>query len=314
MKKRVIVMLAAILVFVMAVSAGCGSKETPESLAKSLVTVMEQKQSMESSMVMDVELSLSAGKLEGMNMEMSMNLNMDSKSMLGAIGSYNVMEMSISMLGMDQSISSEIYVTEEDGEIVSYTSVSTADGWTKVTGEDVESANTLAGYVGIFNRIKDGEIETQLQEETTTINNHECYVVTTNISSDVFADMTGSATEELFESFGGGIDSLGDAQVPCTFYIDKSEKVLHRVEMDVKALMNEIYGQMFASEDIDVTIDIAECSAVIDITSYDSVQPEDIAVPEEAKTDSSEISLDDLSRLTAYKDEDSWSEPKAFNI
>lgn len=275
MKKITGFMMAAALMA--SVISGCGPKEAPvtvESLMEGASATMEESKSMEGAMLMEVAMEMTAGDQK---QSMSIVMDMDLKTTTDPQASYMAGKMTMDM-GATITMDMENYVVQEDGKYVSYTGAQ--DIWTKVESDSSEFVS--AADSNVYKTLAQ-EAETKLAEQTETINEKECYVVTSKVSGETMKSLM-AGSDELLESFNTENLDYSALTADVTVYIGKEDKKPVCMIMDMSSLFKEMFSQLIPAESGNV--DIQKANFRYDFTSFDTVDA--ITVPEDVKASAAE--------------------------
>jgi len=279
MRKKLTGVLIFVLVVVMGMFTGCG-KVTAVSLAADVTKAMASKKSLEGRMTFDMDMDI-GGSESGIDisMNMEMGMEMDMKVMADSGNSYVSGTMRYAVMGEDESADMEIYTVKEEGKTYVYTGVD--DAWMRSEAEEDDAGDAIGEYADIFNQIKDEKLTAELLENTENINDKECYVVKTSITADAMSAMMGQSVEEMFSDMDIDMRDAENLKVDALFYIDKEEKLLRRISMNIESFLNQIISS--ALQDESIKIDFRECRLMLDMTGYDTVEEKDVTVPEDVK-------------------------------
>lgn len=275
MKKITGFMMAAALMA--SVISGCGPKEAPvtvESLMEGASATMEESKSMEGAMLMEVAMEMTAGDQK---QSMSIVMDMDLKTTTDPQASYMAGKMTMDM-GATITMDMENYVVQEDGKYVSYTGAQ--DIWTKVESDSSEFVS--AADSNVYKTLAQ-EAETKLAEQTETINEKECYVVTSKVSGETMKSLM-AGSDELLESFNTENLDYSALTADVTVYIGKEDKKPVCMIMDMSSLFKEMFSQLIPAES--GSVDIQKANFRYDFTSFDTVDA--ITVPEDVKASAAE--------------------------
>ena len=124
MKRKTAVRLIAVSCAVcMLPFAGCGRKETAQSLAAGVAKNLNAAESVSLNMTMDFAAELDMGSLDESlgSVTMTMNVDLDAETTRDPSAAYLTGTTSVSAAGESQEQEVESYALEEDGEYVSYT-------------------------------------------------------------------------------------------------------------------------------------------------------------------------------------------------
>lgn len=261
MRKKIVWLMASVMLLSAMMLAGCGSKKeevTAESLVKQANENMEKAKSYTGDM----------------DMQMSMNMTQDDYSMDLDMGMTGTIEATIdpeifhmtgtmNMSLLDISMDMDIYDENKDGEVTTYTGV--ADQWTKTVTAATESQS---GMEDMYALASDGADMT-LASETEKIGDKEVYVLTSTITGDKLQSLVasmGSVTE------GMDIDlSTMEANVTMKIYKDTVLPASVSIEMKDNGEGMEAEG---------VIVKINSLNMVMNYNEFDKLDA--ITIPEEA--------------------------------
>ena len=203
--------------------------------------------------------------MEGFSMEMAMEAEGNMVMSMEPYMSYTEMVMDMTVLGEQTTETSEIYMLEEDGEVVTYT-YSSADGqWSKESsGMSVDEMIQQ----GVNNQawLADKPVdEIVIDPELHTINGKEAYKISLALTGDemqAVLENTGSMEDIMAETGMEGFD-LTLINVPAVYYVDTTTHQVLQLDMNIEGMgelltnmMKESFSQdpSMAGYEVDVTI------------------------------------------------------------
>jgi hypothetical protein len=253
------------------------------------------------SLIADYQSSLSNLKTASfnVNLDLGMEVSQDTTSIeMGASGivkasfvkedddNYKIKSQSkikVSLFGISETVKSESYTICDDGDIATYTKSEDDDEWT------VEYSDSETTFSEALDKLKGLSDSFVLQEETTTYNDEECYVLKGNFSDilDDIGDM--DEIEDL------GVD-LDDLTMDITLYLNKKT----HEPVNATVAISDFYevesdGYKLSLTSFSISIDISNINGDIKVSLPDE------ALDAEVTTDSSLI--DDI-LTTTEGDED----------
>ena len=258
MRKKIVWLLAGVMLLSVAAFGGCGKKEvTAESLVKEANENMEKAKSYIGDMDMQMSMNISSEGV-AMDMDMGMKGTIEYTAEPEIFHMKGTMDMSLLGLSMDMDIYSQV----EDDKAIVYMGM--MDEWmkseTEVDESSMQEIYTIAG---------DGKDMT-LAEETEKIDDREVYVLTTTITGEEFEEIMG-VMESMTEGVGEMNWSNVQANVTMKIYKDTVLPASVSIEMSDS-------GEGIESEGVSVKFN--SISVVMNYTDFDSV--DSITIPEEA--------------------------------
>ena len=250
--------------------AGCKGKPTVESLMKDVTVNTTKAKSYEASMIMDLKAS---GSMSGVSIDIGMNMDLDMEITQDPQKMHGKGTVSVEALGQSQNIITEIY-TEMDGEkAISYAKTGDA-GWVK---QEVDAMTDLTALYGEEYSKELAEGMT-LAEETTKVNQIECYTLTGNVAGSNIKAIMDTMLDNMEEMDMPGDMDMDNVEIPIEYYISKADKYPVKIVLDMKSVLDE---SMKAGADTGMTLTSESCTMEIVFSSFDTV--EEIVIPDEAK-------------------------------
>ncbi len=265
-KKRVGFLLAALLLF-MAVLSGCGGKKvTAEELIAETTKKMENVESMDMNIKMDISMGV---KQSGVSMDLDIGADIDMQATEEPEASYMSGTLTMSMMGL--SVDMESYSVIEDGKAVTYSG--TGGEWTREETEVPE--DEVTNMMDVF---KEG-MEYELQPKTEKVDGKEVYVLTGQVAGDLMNDMVGAMADSLGDTVGDIDWSSFKADI--TMKIDKSTKEPVEMIFDCSEGISKVMDSAMASAGADGSVSISKYVVTATYNSFNDV--DEIVVPDEVK-------------------------------
>lgn len=276
MKRKTAVRLIAVSCAVcMLPFAGCGRRETAQSLAADVAENMNAAESVSLNITMDFATVLDMGSVDESlgSVTMSMNMDLDAETTKDPSAAYLTGTTSVSAAGESQEQEVESYALEEDGEYVSYS----WDGsqWYRTV---TDTAGTTMIENDIYQAIADGDLEAELDEEMALIDSRDAYVIRCTLSGDELREMLSFSMEDTGMITEDSID-WEEMEAAARIYVFSDTKMPARVRMDCRDLGDVIMaasvGMTGVNTDVqkfDIEINFREFDGVGEITVPASVR------------------------------------------
>lgn len=264
-------------------AAGCSAKLSPADLAGKVIDANADV----TSLTYDTNLSLE-GTLEltdySTSSDFTMTMNTESDITMDPLMSHTFGTVGYSMGGESSYAAVETYTESSGDELLTY--LSSQDGtWTQNSIElDDDTMKKMKdfSYNEVLQAVKDGSLEAEIQEDTETHNDTECYVLKTSADGSMLYNSMSSAGIDSFASIGVDEDDIEDTSVDVTYYIsaDTYEPVI--VVIDGKEFGNALFAHAFDSSNLgNYSVNLSKFSININFSDYNNV--DDIEIPSEAK-------------------------------
>lgn len=258
--------------------AGCGKKETAESLIKAIQGNYEQTKSVEGEFGFEMNLGVE---------ESGVSMNMD----LGAQGQFQTINapaamhidgnMNVDFMGMKMDF--EMYSTGTDGKTEFYLNM--ADQWTKYEEENTDNTEKAETQdIDFANMFVSGLV---LADKTEKLDGKEVYVMTGKLNGEALEKQLASVKETMGEGYEK-LD-LTNMDIPVVFKVYKETKMPAYLELDMGSFMASFFQAMSGEEQGNISTDT--CLVTVTFKKYNSVDA--IEVPQEAR-DAAEQNLSDL--------------------
>lgn len=259
--------LSVCLVTVMVILslAGCGKrkKATPEDLLNDIVKNLEEIESLESTMAMNMDL-----QEDDTQMVMETKVNMESN--LGEMSAHLSGTVKMDYMGTPVELETEAYQVPEGEELAVYTL--SLGVWTRdaISIEEAEAAKDFA----IFEKLADTADQFERREDLIEIEGKKCFELNGTISGDLLDEMVNS------QMFGSSLtdilpeDKLDVLKIPCTVSVYQESVLPARVYIDMTDMLN----QALQGSDEEITVNAVNLDIIY--KNYDSVDT--IVVPDEA--------------------------------
>ena len=261
MRKKIVWLLASVMLLSAVALGGCGSKNevTAESLVKEANANMEKAKSYAGDLDMEMSMNLSS---EGVSMDMDMGMEGTFEGMSEPEIFHMKGSMDMSMLGV--SVDMDMYAQVEGEKAISYICI--MNEWMKTESEVSDSS-----VQDIYTVVGDGTDMT-LAEETETIGDQEVYVLTSTITGEEFEQIMG-----IMDSVASGAGEMdwSEVQADVTMKIYKDTVLPASVSIEMSDS-----GEGVESDGL--TIKFNGISIVMNYTDFDTI--DSITIPEEALT------------------------------
>ena len=254
MKKKIIVILAAVLAVVLIAAGIMYFNPTPARLIGRMAGNLDKVSSVEAEVSVEYEGSVNISVL-GMPIvaPFALSTDLDVEAVTQPAVSHIEGTVSGSVYGVSMDTPLECYAQEEDGASTVYMSADHVH-WLKHKAKDTDQEDPSfeldsKAVLGLMHKIASGEIETTLAEETETICGREAYRINIGISGDILQQIL-----EIIYSSGNpasipeGLD-LSDADTECELYIYKKEKLPARITIDCAPLGNAVMQSLLEKQD-----------------------------------------------------------------
>lgn len=280
---------------------GCG-KVTPESLARSVVENLARVESVEMNMAVDLVMNIEPGDLYSdlEDTEIDLGMDMDMKSTVSPLAAHAKGTVNLSVMGMGVDQESEVYLVEEDGEMVTYIEI--YGQWFRMA---TESDNNDILNLYFYESVANGELKAELADELTDVDGRKAYVLHTDLTGDILEDFMGSSMQsidlsEALEDYGIDWD---DIKTKVRIYIYKDSRMPAKVKLDCKDLMNALMAAGAGGSGTGVNL--KKFRVAMTYEDFDSVRK--IRLPSEVRE--SAIDQDMNSIFDGLDDEtDSWDD------
>ncbi|MEE0421760.1 MAG: DUF6612 family protein [Lachnospiraceae bacterium] len=269
MKRRGYAVTAAIMLC-STVLAGCRGKVTAQSLLLGAASKTASESSYDANLALDLEAS---GTVSGVSVDMGFYVDMDMEATQEPIALHAQGSMSIDILGQNQETGMEMYVEEGDGKLYSYTSA--GDGkWTRNVEENYMDLSTLYSE----EQVKMLADSLELKEDTTEINDIECYEVSGKLQGDGLEGILKGAMGSLGNSDLLGEIDLEGAEVPVAYFIGKESGYPVKISIDMQDVMGR---SLQTGDDSGADLECRSFKMEMTMNSFGTVDA--IRVPKEVK-------------------------------
>jgi hypothetical protein len=283
MNKVMKMVSAAVLpVSLIASLSGCGSV-TAQSLAEKLSESMADVQSLQESVTMDFEGSVTMTSYN-VSTDMILQVSQDSEITVDPLVTHSNGTLSMTFMDESDSMDYENYSVLDEDTMTIYES---SDGGSWIQYTEQLDTDQLAAVSSLYNEslmqgIADGSVEAELQEETQTFHDEECYVVTSAVSGDQLMSLleqTGlnnTVTQYLSE------EDLADTSTPVTIYFSKESQRLAGMSIDMKELGQTMFDSLMEGQGIDdYEVEMDTFQVEIALSDYNTIDT--IEIPQEAQ-------------------------------
>lgn len=281
MKKALALILVMAMLFVV---AGCGNKDggskpslTAREVADKMIEATGNTKSVQNDITCNIIINM-AMEADGadFSMDMEMDMAMQTITSNDPLAGYFKTEMTMDAMGMNETETTEVYVVEEDGEIVSYTYSESDDSWERSVADE-EYQDKLSEGTENYNYLKDmKDDELTLAKKTEKVDGKDTYVLSFTVSGDYLEEM-GMNLDELM---GAGMD-ISKISYPMTLYIDTETFLPVRSTVTINGLsdlLNDMMSESMGDMGADMTIDV-KCEDFVSVMTYNVEVP---ALPSEA--------------------------------
>lgn len=282
MKKIVskLVVCSILLVGILGVSACGNSTSAKDIVAKGIEELEKVKSSTnELSFVMDMTAKEGSKKAK-----MTMDINLTTKQMLKTKESYTEGKLTAEFDGDSEESEIEMYVEKDGKEYNRYTRTD-GDYWETETDIDMEGADQTSIYIAIKkakNLEKDGEGKVK-KEKTDIVK----ATIDGKYMEDVLGDLSQSDDNNFLSMFGDDLD-FDDIKIDvrAEFYQDSGlpAKVTIDLGKTLEKMLDKSIKEAYGSK---TGVKVDEYKVSMTSYGYNKLKKKDIAVPEEAKEDTS---------------------------
>lgn len=280
MRKKLVWLLAAVMVVSAVMLGGCGGKKvTAESIIQEVNANMEKCKSFTGDMNMDKKMGMSDGTEE---QEISITMGGSLEATTDPVITH--MDVTMDMLGM--SVDMDVYAQVEGEKTTTYTGV--MGSWTKTEQETPDTA----AMENLYTIAGDGKNMT-LAEKTEKIGDREAYVLTSTITGEELAGLMNSMGGDMTQGLGVDLSSM-EAVVNMKVYKDKMVPASVSVEMKDNGEGIEIDGIVmklgmtmvmnYSDFDTIESITIPEEALAAELLDTDAMMAEESELLEEAET------------------------------
>lgn len=282
MKKKLVKYSCAILgsSILILTMTGCG-KVTSDSLLKSMSQNMSKEENYKMDMLMDLKAS---GTVQGMSVDINMNMDMGMKINTNPEIAHAEGNMTMEMLGMNQSSPLEVYTVKEGDNTISYSKTG-EEGWTKEVQADLNK--NLNAYD--FKEFEKLAANLELEKNTTDLEGIECYALKGVLDGEALStilDSTLSAMNDSAEIMGDV--NWAEIKIPVEFYIAKKGSMPVKMSLDMQSMMLEVMKSAGAQEEVEFACD--KCTFDLKFGSFGEV--ETITLPDDVKNAAVEKATD----------------------
>ena len=190
-------------------------------------------------MAVDLVMNIEPGDLYSdlEDTEIDLGMDMDMKSTVSPLAAHAKGTVNLSVMGMGVDQESEVYLVEEDGEMVTYIEI--YGQWFRMA---TESDNNDILNLYFYESVANGELKAELADELTDVDGRKAYVLHTDLTGDILEDFMGSSMQsidlsEALEDYGIDWD---DIKTKVRIYIYKDSRMPAKVKLDCKDLMNAL--------------------------------------------------------------------------
>lgn len=294
----------------------CGGM-TVEKLLVEMDDAIAGKTMSQASMALEVVASMTTA---GETSDMEIALEADVMTSTEPRAAFIDMEIDSTTAGAKTNETMQLYLQEEDGEMVNYIHTDSLDMWTKA-----EMSMSVEDFDSSFSN-PEGEPaalpeDLTLAEETQIVENRETYVLDATLSGEnlqATADEMPELDEALSQLGMSDIDfDFTSISAPISIYVDTETYMPLRMEMEIQGMnelvngiIDSIMGSMMSGltglEDagdlgidmseleaemgeMDIEVDVTTAKIVINNISYDAVEVP--AVPEDGKIMAEQLSF-----------------------
>lgn len=268
------------LALALAALTGCGQQQegSPEAVIQEAMDKLDDLDSARYTMTMDMDMSAAEQSLQSTTVaEISsimepMTMAMDMKVDMGEMGDMNM----------------KMYMEEQDGAYISYTSIDDGASWSK---EEVADADTVEQYDAVSNLDIYLSSSSEFTEKGEEEINGSMAVRYEGIiaKEDIARVMDASGMAEQMTQFGLSEEDAADLyadldNVGMVVWIDKTSGYPIKYEMDMTAVMQQLMNNLMSSMgEAAADTEISVNKMVIAIEMYDFNAVDSIEIPAAAK-------------------------------
>lgn len=225
---------------------------------------------------MEMEMSIS---MEGLSLDIDMMAMGKNLVQTDPYMAYSSMDITINMLGQEETVSSESFVVLENGSLVTYTYDGESDYWsvldTGMTEADILEQQE-ASYEWLAGKsVSDFVVDSELYD----INGKDAYRIEVELTGEEMnRTLNGmSGITEMFDEMGLEDLDMSCLTVPSVYYVDAESYEIVQMEISIEG-MDEMLNDMMYSllvgtdPDYDMEFVIGKFSMVYSNISYEPVE------------------------------------------
>lgn len=226
---------------------GCG-KVTAESLVNSMSENMSKVKDYKIDMTADLKAS---GSMSGVTLDVQAGLDMALQLNVDPQILYTDGNIWFKALGMEQKIDIASYSMKEDPDIISYFQIGKSE-WKKNSITNPENNPDE----NIYNELKDLSVNLELEDQTSQVEDIECYKLKGLLDTNALRKMTDS----LYDQFDEVADIYKDVdwagiEIPIEFYVSKKEKMPVKISVELKPLLMGLMKSFEDQKDLNINCD-----------------------------------------------------------
>lgn len=247
---------------------------------------------------MEIEMSMS---MSGVTIDLDMVSSGKNLIQLNPYTAYTYMEMTMEMMGQQETMVTENYILTEDGNLVSYAYDGSVDYWTKMDigmseAELMEQTETNFDWIK-EKPVSDFTVDTQLHN----IGGRDAYKVEFTLTGqEMNQSLNGMAgVKDMLDESGLGDFDMSSLNVPAVYYIDAETYQIIQMEMNIEGMgemMNDMMSSLLGADaetaGYQMDINIGKCYMIYSDISYEPVEIP--ALPAEATETTDVINIEDL--------------------
>lgn len=224
---------------------GCGSFDATDGdkTASAMLEVMNQVQSVETSITLDIQGRFSSGvSIDSEPHTAAVNSNATIETSFSPLACHGQYYSSIQVDGALSREERENYIVPDGSDYIRYDYVPATGEWTqaKVLRPDALATRRKTGLIYDWKDFMSG---LSYQENTASKDEEEYVIYSGSVSKSVFQEILGN---NVFGSFIYSMEWLLDDEIPCTFYIDAKTALPDHFTLD--------FADSFLSSDMTFTL------------------------------------------------------------
>ena len=246
---------------------------TAEELAGQVVEAMADVESIAYSSLTDLNCTIGA---QGMSMDLGMQIGIEMEAVDDPVSSHMIMDYSMQMMGEEMSEQMEVYVVggEDENTLIIYTRM-IADGeasdWEmEETDYNTPSESNLYNS-SVFEKIRDGEIESLLGTSTVFVDDIECYVLDATLTGETLQEVSGymmSGGQEDAGLFDTEDVDFGEVEADMTAFISVEDNTLVAMQLDCLPLAQVLLAESMGLSEEEVELDIRNFDMLMRYREY----------------------------------------------
>lgn len=269
-----------------------------EALIEKLIEISTGSVMTQATNTMEIEMSMS---MEGVTIDMDMSSVGKNMIQMNPYMAYTTTEMTMTMMGQQETMVSESYIVTEDGNLMTYMYDESVGYWTKMDS-GLSEAELMEQQEAGFDWLKekplsDFTVDTQVHN----IGGRDAYKVEFTLTGqEMNQSLNGMAgVSDMLEESGMGDLDMSSLNVPAVYYIDAETYQIIQMEMNIEGMgdmmndmMSSLLGADAATAGYQMEFDISKCYVIYSDISYDPVEIP--ALPAEATETTDVMDLEDI--------------------